>query len=149
MADESVPFWMRGNVTERELAMMRMDIANMKEELGKLRKESMNAYQDAAMKTAAPVKDLEDALLVCSVAIAGEAGELLNDVKKIIWQGHVYDRRAVMLEMGDILWYMARLSKEIGVPLSEVARLNQEKLNQRYPAGFEAVRSMKREEADE
>ena len=47
--------------------------------------------------------------------------------------------------MGDVLWYVAETATAIGVTLEDVARHNVEKLKKRYPAGFEAERSLHRE----
>jgi NTP pyrophosphatase (non-canonical NTP hydrolase) len=41
-------------------------------------------------------------------------------------------------ELGDALWCLAVVAREIDVPLSEVAAINVEKLRQRHPEGFRA-----------
>lgn len=43
----------------------------------------------------------------------------------------------VVKELGDALWCLAITAYTLGVPLSEVARVNEEKLRRRHPDGFE------------
>ena len=42
---------------------------------------------------------------------------------------------ALVAELGDCAWYVAMAAKELGVPLSRVARLNLEKLASRKKRG--------------
>ena len=41
------------------------------------------------------------------------------------------DRDAVIKELGDVLWYVASIARYLGVPLSEVAKVNIGKLEDR------------------
>ena len=77
--------------------------------------------------------------------LASEVGEVLGCYQKT-YQGHNLDLNKVVDEMGDVLWMLAELSDIIGVPLSSIASRNNEKLMERYPNGFEADRSVRRDE---
>ncbi|NLD52152.1 MAG: nucleotide pyrophosphohydrolase, partial [Clostridiales bacterium] len=46
----------------------------------------------------------------------------------------------------DILWYCALAASALGRDLGDIAQENVDKLRRRYPAGFEAERSLHREE---
>jgi len=69
----------------------------------------------------------------------GEAGEFGEHLGKAIRDDDYGDkpmtpeRRALMIkEIGDVLWYLSSASYELGTTLSEVARINNEKLAKRY-----------------
>lgn len=47
---------------------------------------------------------------------------------------------------GDVLWYVAEIASGLGVELGAIAQGNVEKLRKRYPEGFDAERSLNREE---
>lgn len=66
----------------------------------------------------------------CALGLAGEAGEVANNVKKII-RDNQNKTAAIVDELGDVLWYIARLADELGVDLSEVVDFNVEKLERR------------------
>lgn len=69
------------------------------------------------------------------LGIGGETGELLEKIKKLFRddKGVLSEERkkAVVLEMGDIMWYMARLCDQLDIPFSDVPRMNIEKLYSR------------------
>ena len=74
-----------------------------------------------------------------NTAFGGEAGEYLNEYKKHLREvGEFYhpplgERRiALLLELGDTLWYLSRIATELDSSLDEVAQMNVEKLHARY-----------------
>lgn len=68
-----------------------------------------------------------------AVGIAGEAGELLDAVKKVWAYGKPIDLENAIEELGDIEFYMEALRQQIGVIREQVLQANQEKLAKRYP----------------
>lgn len=74
-----------------------------------------------------------------TLGLVGEAGEIANKVKKIIRDngGVVTPEQAsqIATEVGDVLWYVAALSRELGVDLGEVAQANIQKLTDRQARG--------------
>lgn len=97
----------------------------------------LNEYQEAALSTAIYPNDGKISYL--ALAICGEAGELADKVKKVLRdkKGQFYqvDLTAIAMELGDILWYVANLSKVLGYDLSDIAQLNIEKINGRVERG--------------
>lgn len=69
----------------------------------------------------------------------GEAGEVQGKIKKVIRDdlGIVtYEKKEeILAELGDVLWYVARIADELHVPLSEVAESNLRKLKSRHDRG--------------
>jgi NTP pyrophosphatase (non-canonical NTP hydrolase) len=69
------------------------------------------------------------------LGLAGEAGEAANKLKKSYRQeADPLNQHALALELGDVLWYLARLADRLGYSLSTVAVLNIEKLERRERA---------------
>lgn len=87
-------------------------------------------------------------LLEGLMGIAGEGGEVSDILKKVLFQGHVLDREHMALELGDVAWYLALAADALGYDLETILRMNIEKLQKRYPNGFEKGRSISREEGD-
>ena len=52
----------------------------------------------------------------------------------------------LIYEGGDCLWYLAELATGLGISLDEMAARNNAKLRVRYPDGFDAERSINRED---
>lgn len=107
----------------------------------------LNDYQQLAMVTRNPTLTQEAQLASAGLGIAGEAGEVADLVKKVLFHGHPLDeatRAKLVKETGDVLWYAALLAETLGVPLAEIASANIVKLKARYPAGFDPTRSLNR-----
>ena len=90
------------------------------------------SYQDMASDTA--VYKAEHAVIYPALGLAAEAGEVANKVKKILRDGN-FNREAIADEVGDCLWYIAALCRDLNVDLSEVARNNLSKLRDRKERG--------------
>ncbi len=80
-------------------------------------------------------KIMAPAMMEKVLGLSGEAGEVADKFKKIIRDKggdlSVEDKEAVVKELGDVLWYIAEISRYLDTPLSEVARKNLEKLYSR------------------
>jgi NTP pyrophosphatase (non-canonical NTP hydrolase) len=101
-------------------------------------RSALDDYQDSAARTINPSLTDDQRLFDAAAGLAEEAGEVLSHVRKHLMQGRPLDRDAVTKELGDALWCLAIVSHSIGVPLSEVAARNVEKLRARHPDGFRA-----------
>lgn len=100
----------------------------------------MNDYQRATRETAIypdAMKGGERAITYLALGLAGEAGEVANKIKKYLRDGTPYDELVdvVFPELGDVLWYLARLADELAVAMSEVSAHNLIKLSARQAAG--------------
>lgn len=107
---------------------------------------TLNEYQKEAMRTVSGIVEInsENLMLQGAMGLNGEAGEVIDILKKYMFQGHDLDKDHIAKECGDCLWYLAILSKGAGYTLDEIAEMNKEKLRKRYPDGFEAERSLHR-----
>lgn len=74
-------------------------------------------------------------LLHGAVGIAGEAGELLDAIKKHWIYGKQLDVENVIEELGDLYFYFTALRIQLGVEMDQIIQANREKLDKRYPNG--------------
>ena len=90
-------------------------------------------------------------LLTASVGLSGEVGEFNDIVKKLIFQGKEIDddtKKHLKSELGDICWYMAQALMALDSSWEEVFDINIVKLSERYPGGFDALKSASRKVGD-
>lgn len=111
---------------------------------------TLNEYQREAMRTASGMcaKCNDNLLLNGAMGLNGEAGEVIDILKKYIFQGHDLDKEHIAKELGDCLWYIAIAAKGAGYTLDEIAEMNKAKLRSRYPDGFETEKSLHRQSKD-
>lgn len=101
-----------------------------------MKEVSLNDYQKMAMETAIyPLPIIYPAL-----GLAGEAGEVADKVKKVIRDKNsdftnVDTKHAIAEEIGDVLWYCATLSHDLGYSLEEIGKMNYGKLKSRMERG--------------
>ena len=98
----------------------------------------LNDYQRRSRSTAR-YPDAGRNLIYPTLGLTGEAGEVADKVKKLIRdRGGVVDDQFttdIALELGDVLWYLAQLSTELGLDLDAVAEGNLRKLASRAQRG--------------
>jgi NTP pyrophosphatase (non-canonical NTP hydrolase) len=91
-------------------------------------------------------------LLTAGVGINAEGGEFLEIIKKMIFQGKPWDthnKEHLVIELGDLMWYVAQACMALGVSFDEVVSRNVKKLEARYPGGsFDVYYSENRAEGD-
>ena len=77
-------------------------------------------------------------LLTAGVGINAEGGEFLEIIKKMVFQGKPWNednREHLIIELGDLLWYVAQATMALGISFDEVVATNVKKLEKRYPEG--------------
>ena len=91
-------------------------------------------------------------LLTAAVGISAEGGEFMEIVKKMLFQGKPWDehnRKHLIIELGDGMWYVMQACKALDVSIEEVVAGNVDKLKKRYPGGeFNVYQSENRKEGD-
>ena len=91
-----------------------------------------NEYQKKAGETAVYPKIGGKGFLYPAIGLAGETGEILEKIKKMFRDegGELSDERRadIVKELGDVLWYVAMLAKELDEKLGDVAQKNIDKL---------------------
>jgi len=98
-----------------------------------------NEYQKKASELALYPEKYK--IIYPSLGLGNEAGEVMGKIKKWLrgddGDGDMSEERRLALkdELGDVLWYLAVLSKDLGFLLEDVAELNIEKLYSRKDRG--------------
>jgi len=91
-------------------------------------------------------------LLTAGVGINAEGGEFLEIIKKMIFQGKPFNadnKEHMIIELGDLMWYVAQACMALEVSLDDVVARNVKKLEKRYPGGsFDVYYSENRAEGD-
>ena len=106
--------------------------------------DRLTEFQDGDAEWTEPQRLLTGAIGICS-----EGGELLDIVKKILFQGKEPTpelREKIKLELGDVMWYVQQVLIWGGWSLNEVLAENTKKLSGRYPEGFSVEKSENRDE---
>lgn len=92
-------------------------------------------YQVNAQKTAQLSEDLS-MLANWGLGLTGEAGEVVELIKKHLYHGKELNKDDLAKELGDVLWYVSTIATQCGLSLDEIADKNIHKLFSRYPNGF-------------
>lgn len=96
---------------------------------------TLNEYQKMALETAI----YPQPIIYPTLGLTGEAGEVSDKVKKVLRDNDSIftdDKKTeIAKEVGDVLWYIATLSHDIGYTLEEIAQMNYDKLHSRQLRG--------------
>ena len=91
-------------------------------------------------------------LMTAAVGISAEGGEFTEIVKKMVFQGKPFNednREHLIIELGDVLWYVAQATQALEISMEEVLDTNIRKLSKRYPEGtFDSYYSENRKAGD-
>ena len=91
-------------------------------------------------------------LTTAGVGLAAESGEFLEIVKKMVFQGKPWNndnREHLIIELGDVMWYVAQACMALDISFDEVIEGNVKKLENRYPGGsFDVHYSENRKKGD-
>lgn len=94
---------------------------------------TLDEYQQHALETA--IYPDNQRIIYPTLGLTGEAGEVADKVKKVIRdnsQQFTDERKTeIAKEIGDVLWYCATLSRDLGFSLDQVAQMNVDKLRSR------------------
>lgn len=84
-------------------------------------------------------------LLHAGMGLSTEAGEFLDSLKKHIFYGKPLDKVNLAEELGDLFWYCAIVSDELGVEFEPIMERNIEKLKARYGDRFNEEKAENRD----
>jgi NTP pyrophosphatase (non-canonical NTP hydrolase) len=100
----------------------------------------LNEYQEQAAQTAHwddsyPVSFLAYA----TMGLAGETGEAVDKIKKIFRNDNgivsAEKKEEIKKELGDVLWYLSQIARELDIAFADVAKANIAKLADRAARG--------------
>ena len=91
-------------------------------------------------------------LTTSGVGLAAESGEFLEIVKKMVFQGKPWNdanREHLIIELGDVMWYVAQACMALDIDFEEVIERNVQKLEKRYPGGSFDIHDSENRAADD
>ena len=105
-------------------------------------------FKDFQQKSTRTMPEVNDELTISNycMGLAGETGEVVDYLKKVLFHGHTFDRQVIEKELGDALHYLSGIATLLDISMEEVASKNLEKLKKRYPEGFSKEASKNRVE---
>ena len=95
--------------------------------------EDFDTFQSAASSTVKP--SVVGNLTYFALGLCGESGEVAEQIKKAIREGHDVDSDKLMFEVFDTVWYASQILATQGISFSEMARRGLEKLRSRAERG--------------
>lgn len=90
-------------------------------------------------------------LLTGALGLSSESGELVEIVKKVLFQGKPLTEDTkfhLKRELGDIIWYWINACRALSLNPNDVIQENVNKLSARYPEGFSVHYSENRKQGD-
>lgn len=95
-------------------------------------KELVKALKKPGAEIARGMTGLEADLMHMAIGIAGEAGELLDAIKKLVIYRKGLDIENVVEELGDLEFYMEGMRDALAIPREACLEQNIKKLTKRY-----------------
>lgn len=93
----------------------------------------ISEYQEFCAKGILPATLEREPIVGFALGLAGESGEVVDDIKKKYFHGRTIDPDHTIEELGDVMWYVANIATQLGVTLDKVIERNADKLRVRYP----------------
>ena len=110
----------------------------------------IETYSKLSLRTAPEGYTHRENVIHASLGIGGEAGEVLDHVKKAAFSNRSLDHDHLVAEVGDLMWYLNLLVASPGTTWGHVLSVNVAKLETRYKGGkFDSDLSLNRDLAAE
>lgn len=109
----------------------------------------LSDYQKLSKRTMPPYGNFvehRDTLGNFGLGLTGEAGEVVELIKKNLYHNHTVTADEIKKELGDVLFYLSGIATLYDIDLEDVATTNIEKLRKRYPNGFSVEDSIARKD---
>lgn len=107
---------------------------------------NITEYQEKSKRTLNTNLTNNELLSNMAMGISGETGEVIDHLKKYLYQGHDLQIDLIGEEIGDVMFYIANLCNLLEIDLKDVIEGNYNKLLKRYPDGFSKEKSINRGE---
>lgn len=116
---------------------MTMDVNPETGEVAEINMDTLEGYQAFVRSTKA--YDPEYQLVYPILGLANEAGEVAGKLKKIMRDesGQLSQEsfKALVAELGDVLWYVTATADDLGITISDIFYENYQKLSSRKARG--------------
>lgn len=108
------------------------------------RQMEIKEFQNRSTRTINCDLTTEQVISNMCMGISGETGEVIDIIKKHLYQGHKLNKEHLIEELGDVMFYVANLATLLGIDMQDVLQNNVDKLLKRYPNGFSKEKSVNR-----
>lgn len=108
------------------------------------KKMDIKEFQNKSIRTINHDLTTEQLISNMCMGISGESGEVIDIIKKHLYQGHELDKEHLTEELGDVMFYITNLATLLGIDMQDVLQNNVDKLLKRYPDGFDINKSVNR-----
>lgn len=78
---------------------------------------NIQEYKVAARRT---VRESDDTKIEFSLGVCGESGEIIDYIKKVHFQGEIFNKEHIKEELGDLLWYITNLATECDLDIISI-----------------------------
>ena len=108
---------------------------------GGIIEDGFDHYQEGAATTAiypegvCPTCGIDKGIAYTLLGLLGEAGEFANKYKKVLRDGREFPLGDKQAEVGDMLWYVSELARQMKTSLGYIANMNLDKLLSRKERG--------------
>ena len=113
-----------------------------------LSKELIDEYNSFIYKTKIYPKELP--IIYPVLGMCGESGEAAEKVKKVLRDNNKEfseeNKKAILKELGDVLWYITATAQDMGYSLEDVIKNNFQKINRRVNTNTQHGEGDNREE---
>lgn len=106
-------------------------------------------YREAIERTMNSDLNDKEKVLMLLLGMAGEIGEIVDGMKKVLFHNHPLSLEDLTEELGDFEYYMQHFKKHFGISDERVYMVNIQKLQKRYPQGFSSKASLERVDKDQ
>ena len=97
----------------------------------------LNEYQKFAACGILPATLEREPVVGYALGLAGEAGEVVDDIKKRVFHGRDVPIEHTAEELGDVLWYVANIATQYNLSLQDIIEQNVKKLRVRYASKYD------------
>ena len=110
---------------------------------------TIKEYQDFAALGILQATLEREPIVGFALGLAGESGEVVDDIKKKYYHGRDVDPNHTLEELGDVMWYVANIATQMGASLEDIMVNNVKKLTERYPQMYSHNKEEEYNYADE
>ena len=96
----------------------------------------LEEYQKFCAQGILPATLEREPIIGFALGLAGEAGEVVDDIKKKYFHGRDIDPQHTIEELGDVMWYVANIATQLNTSLDKIIENNVNKLSTRYSAMY-------------
>jgi NTP pyrophosphatase (non-canonical NTP hydrolase) len=96
----------------------------------------LDEYQKFCAQGILPATLEREPIIGFALGLAGESGEVVDDIKKKYFHGRDIDPQHTIEELGDVMWYVANIATQLNISLDKIIENNVNKLSTRYSAMY-------------